>query len=105
MISNHQIGEFDCFVELYSRHQIWKHYPNPHWQTKDQVIELSGGIEQLYSIYCLWTEVSIQRQHEMCWCTREQTQWMLHTIATFNLEDNDETLSHLAESLARLGVL
>ena len=44
---NQQIGEFDCFVELYSFYMIKKHHDNPHWRTKEQVIELSGGEEEL----------------------------------------------------------
>ena len=105
MISNHQIGEFDCFVELYSHYMIFKHYPNPYWATKDQVIELSGGPDELYGLYCLWTEVSPEKQMEVCGCTRKQARWMLYTIEAFELEDNDETLNHLVQALVTLNIL
>lgn len=102
---NQFIGEFDCFVELYANYMWMKHYPNPHWQTKEQVIELSGGVEELYGIYCLWTQVSETKQREICGCTMTQVRFMVDTAEKFKLEDSDETLSHLVECLAILNVL
>lgn len=102
---NQQIGEFDCFVELYSFYMIKKHHDNPHWQTKEQVIELSGGENELYELYCLWTQVSETKQLETCGCTKEHVRFMLETYDRFQLEDSDETLNHLVECLDILGVL
>lgn len=99
------IGEFDCFVELYAHYMCMKHYLNPHWRTKEQVIENSGGEDELYGLYCLWTQVSEAKQREICGCTMTQVKFMLNTISTFELEDSDETLSHLVECLAILNVL
>lgn len=102
---NQFIGEFDCFVELYSFHMIRKHHDNPHWRTKEQVIELSGGEEELYGLYCLWTQVSEAKQQEICGCTMTQVKFMLNTVSTLGLEDSDETLSRLVKCLNILGVL
>ena len=104
MISQ-SIGEFDCFVELYVHYIRMEHYPNPHWRTKEQVIELSGGEEELYELYCLWTQVSEAKQQEICGCTMTQVRFMVDTVEKFKLEDSDETLSHLVECLAMLNVL
>lgn len=102
---NQSIGEFDCFVELYSFYMIKKHYDNPYWRTKEQVIELSGGEEELYGLYCLWTQVSEEKQLEICGCTMTQVKFMLNTVSTLKLEDSDETLSRLVKCLDILGVL
>ena len=102
---NQFIGEFDCFVELYAHYMRMKHYPNPHWQTKEQVIELSGGVDEHYGLYCLWTQVSEAKQQEICGCTMTQVRFMVDTAEKFKLEDSDETLSHLVECLAILNVL
>lgn len=99
------IGEFDCFVELYSHHMQTKHHSNPHWQTKEQIIELSGGADQLYELYCLWTEASEAKQKEICGCTRKQAKFMLDTAEKFDLEDSDETLKHLVDCLIILNIL
>ena len=95
---NQFIGEFDCFVELYSFYMIKKHHDNPHWRTKEQVIELSG-------LYCLWTQVSETKQQEICGCTMTQVRFMLNTVSTLELEDSDETLSRLVKCLDLLGFL
>ena len=102
---NQFIGEFDCFVELYAHYMRMKHYPNPHWRTKEQVIELSGGVNELYNLYCLWTQVSEVKQQEICGCAMTQVRFMVDTAEKFKLEDSDETLSHLVECLAILNVL
>lgn len=102
---NQQIGEFDCFVELYSFYMIKKHHYNPHWRTKEQVIELSGGEEELYGLYCLWTQVSEAKQMEICGCTMTQVKFMVNTISTLELEDSDETLLRLVKCLDLLGWL
>ena len=102
---NQQIGEFDCFVELYSFYMIKKHHDNPHWRTKEQVIELSGGEEELYGLYCLWTQVSEVKQLEICGCTMTQVRFMVDTAKRLELEDSDETLSRIVKCLDILGVL
>lgn len=102
---NQFIGEFDCFVELYSFYMIQKHHDNPHWQTKEQVIELSGGVNELYNLYCLWTQVSEAKQREICGCTKPQVQFMVDTAERLKLEDSDETLGKLVKCLNILGVL
>lgn len=102
---NQTIGEFDCFVELYSFYMIRKHHDNPHWRTKEQVIELSGGEEELYGLYCLWTQVSEAKQLEICGCTMTQVKFMLNAVSTLELEDSDETLSRLVKCLDLLGWL
>jgi hypothetical protein len=102
---NQQIGEFDCFVELYSFYMIRKHHDNPHWRTKEQVIELSGGENELYGLYCLWTQVSEAKQLEICGCTMTQVRFMVDAAKRLELEDSDETLSRLVKCLDLLGVL
>jgi hypothetical protein len=102
---NQQIGEFDCFVELYSFYMKRKHHDNPHWRTKEQVIELSGGVNELYGLYCLWTQVSEAKQMEICRCTMPQVRFMVDAAKRLELEDSDETLSRLVECLDILGVL
>ncbi len=102
---NQQIGEFDCFVELYSFYMIKKHHDNPYWQTKEQVIELSGGENELYGLYCLWTQVSEVKQLEICGCTMTQVRFMVDTAKRLELEDSDETLSRIVKCLDILGVL
>lgn len=102
---NQFIGEFDCFVELYSFYMKQKHHDNPHWQTKEQVIELSGGVNELYNLYCLWTQVSEVKQREICGCTMTQVKFMLNTVSTLELEDSDETLRRLIKCLDILRVL
>lgn len=102
---NQFIGEFDCFVELYSFYMIQKHHDNPHWQTKEQVIELSGGVNELYNLYCLWTQVSEEKQMEICGCNRTQVRFMMDTVDKLKLEDSDKTLENLVKCLDILGVL
>lgn len=102
---NQFIGEFDCFVELYSFYMIRKHHDNPYWRTKEQVIELSGGEEELYGLYCLWTQVSEAKQQEICGCTMTQVRFMVDTTEKLKLEDSDETLSRLVKCLDILGWL
>lgn len=102
---NQRIGEFDCFVELYSFYMKWKHHDNPHWSTKEKVIELSGGVEELYNLYCLWTQVSEAKQREICGCTMTQVRFMVDTAEKLELEDSDETLDALVDCLDRLGCL
>lgn len=102
---NQFINEFDCFVELYSFYMIRKHHDNPHWRTKEQVIELSGGVNELYGLYCLWTQVSEAKQIEICSCTMTQVRFMVDTAEKFKLEDSDETLSRLVKCLDLLGLL
>ena len=102
---NQFIGEFDCFVELYSFYMIKKHHDNPHWRTKEQVIELSGGENELYGLYCLWTQVSEAKQLEICGCTKTQVRFMVDTTERLKLEDSDETLENLVKCLDILGVL
>lgn len=102
---NNIIGEFDCFVELYCSYMIQKHHDNPHWRTKEQVIENSAGEEELYGLYCLWTQVSEAKQMEICGCTMTQVKFMLNTISTLGLENSDETLSRLVKCLNLLKCL
>lgn len=102
---NRLINEFGCFVELYSSYMIKKHHDNPHWRTKEQVVELSGGEEELYGLYYLWTQVSEAKQLEICGCTMSQVKFMLDTTSTLGLDDSDETLSRLVKCLNILGVL
>lgn len=102
---NQSIGEFDCFVELYAHHMRMKHYPNPYWKTKEQVIENSGGVNELYGLYCLWTQASKARQQEVCGCTMTQVRFMVDTAKKFKLEDSDETLSNLVKYIILLNVL
>lgn len=98
-------GKFDCFVELYSFYMKQKHPANPHWQTKEQVIELSGGLNELYNLYNLWTQVSEVKQLEICGCTMTQVRFMVDTAKLFELEASDKTLSQLVKCLDELGVL
>ena len=102
---NQFIGEFDCFVELYSFYMIQKHHDNPYWRTKEQVIENSGGVNELYNLYCLWTQVSEAKQMEVCGCTKTQVRFMVDTADKLKLEDSDETLSRLVNCLDLLGWL
>ena len=105
MKANQFIGEFDCFITLYLKWQMFRHYPNLYWNTPEKCIENLGGVDQIYNTYALWKQVSTTKQLETCGCTIDQVRFMLETYDRFELEDSDETLNHLVTCLDILGVL
>lgn len=58
--------QFDAFVDLYVDWQRKRHENNPHWETREDIIENCGGESQLEGLYNLWTWASPEKQKETC---------------------------------------
>lgn len=58
--------KFEAFVDLYVDELRKRHSDNPHWQTREDIIEMCGGEDELGIIYDLWLLASPEKQKQVC---------------------------------------
>lgn len=54
--------KFEAFVDLYVDELRKRHSDNPHWKTREDIIENCGGEDELKTLYGLWLWASFEKQ-------------------------------------------